>query len=98
MSGKWKSAIQRLQQANIRALWGGLGAALIIFIIFTLAFAKERQTASEALEAAEMAAQNDHYCQRFNFIPGTENHRSCVDEIQSLRASIQKRTDEKYSF
>ena len=89
--------IQRLYDEVHRALWAGLVAIFLCFPIM-LPRLQESRAAYEAQVATEISAENDFYCRRFQFIPGTEAYRSCLDDLGILRASAEKRLAADYEF
>ena len=90
--------IQRVHTDVNKALWTGLITVLIFFAVFTLPHIEQNQAAHRAAEAAEILTENDAYCRHWNFVPGTNAYRSCLDDVQTLRASIEKRLNEEYEF
>jgi hypothetical protein len=73
------------------ALWSGLIAALIMFGLFVAPNMKALQADWQAARAAELSSENDSYCRRWRFVPGTHDYRSCLDDLHALRSSIEKR-------
>jgi hypothetical protein len=77
-------------EANL-ALWSGLIAFLIMFGFFVAPNIRAYQAAAEAEKRSELSAENDMYCRRWNFVPGTAAYRACLDDLQALRTSIERR-------
>jgi hypothetical protein len=98
MAAKPLPVIQRLHTDVSTALWAGLTAVLVFFAVFTLPHIEQNQASYRAAKAAEISAENDVYCRHWNFVPGTDVYRSCLDDLQTLRRSIEKRTLEDYEF
>jgi hypothetical protein len=71
------------------ALWSGLVAFLIMFTVFVAPNLRAYQAAYEAVRASEISSENDMYCRRWNFIAGTNAYRSCLDDLHTLRKSIE---------
>jgi hypothetical protein len=90
--------IQRVHTDVNKALWTGLITVLIFFAVFTLPHIEQNQAAYRTAIAAEISEENDAYCRRWNFVPGTSVYRSCLDDLQALRSSIEKRVLEDYEF
>jgi hypothetical protein len=90
-SGWWISLARRLYDEAHIALWAGLVAFLIMFGLFVAPNLRATQAAWQAHKDAELSAENDMLCRRWNFVPGTNAYRSCLDDLQMLRASIDKR-------
>lgn len=94
----WMPLMRRMHHEINTALWACLIAALVFFTVFTFPHIKERQAAYEANVAAEISAENDAYCRRFNLVPVTDAYRSCLDDLQRLRMSIAKRIAADFDF
>ena len=80
------------------ALWASLTAFVIFFAVAVLPGIREHQAAYQAALSSEISAEADYYCRRFTFVPGTLAYRSCLDDLQSLRASAQKRLAAQLDF
>jgi len=89
---------RRVQVETSRALWAALTATLIFFTVFTLPHIRENQTAYRIAHEAEISAENDAYCRRWNFAPGTDVYRSCLNDVIALRASIKKTLADELDF
>jgi hypothetical protein len=98
MLKQWMPPIGRVYDQINTALWGGLIAFLLFFAVVVLPHVKKDQAAYEAGVAAEISAENDSYCRRFRFVPATDAYRSCLDDLQRLRMSIEKRVAADYEF
>jgi hypothetical protein len=98
MAVKSLPVIQRVHTDVNKALWTSLTAVLIFFAFFTLPRIEQNQAAYRTAKAAEISAENDVYCRRWKFVPGTDAYRSCLDDLQTLRASTEKRFNEEYDF
>ena len=90
--------VQRVHAEINTALVAGSAAVLVFFVVFTLPYIHQNQAAYRAAEATEISAENDAYCRRWNFMPGTDVYRSCLDDLQTLRGSIEKRVLEDYEL
>jgi hypothetical protein len=94
----WIPVIRRaLFEINV-ALWSGLIAALCVFGLFIAPNIKDYQAAYEAERAAEASSENDLYCRRWHFVPGTDAYRSCLDDLHALRKSIENKLAAEYAF
>lgn len=71
---------------------------MIFFTAFTFPHIRENQKAYRAAETAAISAENDAYCRQWRFAPGTVLYRSCLDDLITLRASVQKRLADEYEF
>jgi hypothetical protein len=87
--------IRRLHFEINLALWSGLIAILMMFSLFVAPNIRATQAAYEAARASQASSENDMYCRRWNFTPGTVPYRSCLDDLLTLRASIEKRLAEE---
>ena len=98
MTAKFMPVIERAYDAINTALWGGLVAFSLFFAIVGLPQLKAGWTAQETQTAAEIAAENDSFCRRFQFAPATDAFRSCLNGLNRLRASVERRIAEQYDF
>lgn len=81
-----------------KALWASLTAFVIFFAVVVLPGIRQHQAAYQAALSSKTSAEADYYCRRFTFVPGTLAYRSCLDDLQSLRASAQKRLAAQLDF
>ena len=84
---------RRHSKLNI-ALCSILGMFVIGFFAFLLPHVRAAQAFHLAAVDAEISAENNRYCERWGFRSGTNEYRSCVDDLQQLRASIAKRLND----
>ena len=98
MPGLWILIIRRACFEINVALWSALIAALCIFGLFIAPNIRNYQAAYEAESAVERSSENDLYCRRWHFAPGTEAYRSCLDDLHALRKSIENRLAAEYAF
>ena len=86
----------------LRSLYREINASLTAFGIFfavtVLPGIRQHQAAYQAALSSKISAEADYYCRRFTFVPGTSAYRSCLDDLQSLRASAQKRLVPELDF
>jgi len=75
-----------------------LTAFVIFFAVLVLPSIRQHQAAYQAALSSKISAEADYYCRRFTFVPGTSAYRSCLDDLQSLRASAQKRLVPELDF
>jgi hypothetical protein len=94
MSSNTTTFLQRLHsQINI-AFWSLFVAFSITFFAFLLPHVRAAQASHLAAVDAEISAENNRYCGHWGFHPGTNEYRSCLDDLQQLRASIRKRLED----
>lgn len=98
MPEKWMQLIRRLHFEINLALWSGLIAFLVVFGLFVAPKIKASQAAWQAARAAELSSENDMYCRRWHFVPGTAAYRSCLDDLHALRSSIENRLTVESDF
>ena len=94
----WMLIIRRAHFEINVALWSGLTAALCIFGLFIAPNIRNYQAAYEAEKATEISFENDQYCRRWHFAPGTDAYRSCLDDLHALRKSIENRLEAENAF
>jgi hypothetical protein len=90
--------IQRLHFEVNLLIWSGVVSFLIVFGLFVALNIRANQAAWQAARAAEVSSENDVYCRHWNFNPGTDEYRSCLDDLHGLRKSIEKRFVEDNEF
>src|SRR5512142_2799172 len=98
MSEKWMLLVRHLHFETNLLLWSGLIAFLVIFGLFLEPNIRAYQAAFEAVRSSELSSENDMYCRRWNFVRGTNAYRSCLDDLHSLRKSIEKRAAAENDF
>ncbi len=98
MPEKWMLLVRRLQFETNLLLWSGLIAFLVTFGLFLGPNIRAYQAAFEAVRASELSSENDMYCRRWNFVPGTNAYRSCLDDLHTLRKSIENRAAAENDF
>jgi hypothetical protein len=98
MSKNWMPLIRRLHFEIHLAFCSGMVALLIMFALFVAPNIRAYQAAYEAVRASELSSENDMYCRRWNFIAGTNAYRSCLDDLHTLRKSIENRAADENDF
>src|SRR3569832_302206 len=98
MQGKKMTLLRSLYGEINKALWASLTAFVIFFAVFVLPGIRQHQAAYQAALSSEISAEEDYYCRRFTFVPGTSAYRSCLDDLQSLRTSAEKRFAAEFDF
>jgi len=98
MEGKKMTLLRSLYWEINKALWASLTAFVIFFAVLVLPGIRQHQAAYQAALSSKISAEADYYCRRFTFVPGTSAYRSCLDDLQSLRASAQKRLVPELDF
>jgi len=98
MQGKKMTLLRSLYWEINKALWASLTAFVIFFAVLVLPNIRQHQAAYRAALSSEISAEADYYCRRFTFVPGTSAYRSCLDDLQSLRASTEKRIAAEVDF
>ena len=98
MQGKKMTLLRSLYWEINKALRASLTAFVIFFAVLVLPGIREHQAAYQAALSSKLSAEADYYCRRFTFVPGTSAYRSCLDDLQSLRASAEKRFAADFEF
>ncbi len=98
MLEKWMPLIRRMRFETNLMLWSGLIGFLIVFGLFVAPNIMAYQAAYEAVRTSELSSENDIYCRRWNFVPGTSAYRSCLDDLHTLRKSIENRAAAENDF
>jgi hypothetical protein len=98
MEGKKMTLLRSLYWEINKALWASLTAFVIFFAVLVLPGIRQHQAAYQAALSSKISAEADYYCRRFTFVPGTRAYRSCLNDLQSLRASAQQRFAAEFDF
>ena len=72
------------------ALWAILAAGLIYFAVFVAPKLPELQAAAERLRLHDIANENEAYCAKWRMGAGTSAHNECIEDLQELRAHIER--------
>lgn len=72
------------------ALWAILMAGLIYFAVFVAPKLPEFQAAAERLRLHDIANENEAYCAKWGMGAGTPVHNECLEDLQELRAHIER--------
>jgi hypothetical protein len=75
------------------ALWSMLLVAIIFFCLFTLPKIRQTQGQREVQQVQAIAAENRHYCEKWDFPLGTDKYTACTLDLQELRAKIEQRVN-----
>jgi len=70
-------------------LWTMLAAFAVYFLVFVAPKIPENRVQAELKQHQEIADENQAYCAKWQMGPGTAMHNDCLDDLQTLRASIQ---------
>ena len=88
--GRTMELVSRVYDEIHLALWAILAAFLIYFALFVAPKLPELQAAAERLRLHEIANENEAYCAKWRMGPGTSVHNECLEDLQELRAHIEK--------
>lgn len=80
------------------ALWAILTAFLIYFAVFVAPKVSEFQAAAERLRLDAIAHENEAYCAKWGVGAGTPGHNECLEDLQELRANIERQRQEDAFF
>lgn len=87
--------VHRIYDAVHVALWAGLCAAVLVFLIVVAPQMPNLQAAAETKRLLEVAAENEHYCENWGMLAGSTKHAQCILDLQDLRAKIKLRIAEE---
>ena len=88
--GRTMALVSRLYDEVHLALWAILAAFLIYFALFVAPTLPEFQAAAERLRLHDIANENEAYCAKWRMGPGTSVHNECLEDLQELRAQIER--------
>jgi hypothetical protein len=80
------------------ALWAGLVAFVIYFLINVVPNLPEMTRRAESMRALKIAAENRSYCERWGMKQGTREHALCTIDLQELRTSIERNLSDEGVF
>lgn len=95
--GSWRIAgtfVGHLYDAVHMALWATLVAVVLFLSVFTLPKLPEMQARAALERAAEIAAENSFYCEKWGFTPASHQHTMCTVDLQHIRKKIEQRSAE----
>ena len=72
------------------ALWAGLTAFVIYFVIFIAPNVPEIARRAESIRAMNNAAENSSYCEKWGMKRGTHEHTLCAMDLQEFRKKIEQ--------
>ncbi len=72
------------------ALWAGLLAFVVYFLIDIVPNLPEMTRRAESLRTLQIAAENHAYCEKWGMKQGTQAHTRCTIDLQAFRQSIQR--------
>ena len=70
------------------ALWAGLLAFVLCFLIHVAPNLLEMTRHAESMRILKIAAEDRAYCENWGMKPGTHAHARCTIDLQALRKSI----------
>ena len=79
-------------------LWAMLAAFAVYFLVFVAPKIPEIRVQAELKQRQEIAEENQAYCAKWQMGPRTAMHNHCLDDLQTLRASIQTQLEADTSF
>ena len=85
-----RSVVKRAYDTVEIALWGGLLAFVIFFIVFVAPNVPKTQAIQEAARLHALGEEQEHYCEKWGKQAGTREHASCVLDLQEYRATIER--------
>jgi hypothetical protein len=80
------------------ALWAGLVAFVIYFLINVVPNLPEMTRRAESMRALKIAAEKRSYCERWGMKQGTREHALCTIDLQELRTSIERNLSDEGVF
>jgi hypothetical protein len=72
------------------AVWGVCGALAVVALTM-IQKAPDVRAAADSRHAAEIAAENRGYCEKWGMRAGTREHAACTFDLDELRARHDKR-------
>ena len=70
------------------------GAAVVLFLLLHWPEISQAHSRAVALFEAELAHQDEVYCQKWGLKPGTHEHTLCTLDLKQLRSDYERRLTE----
>lgn len=83
-------AIRKTYDTIEYALWAILAAFVIYFLIYSAFNMPEMMRRAESARAADHAAENSSYCEKWGMKPGTHEYTLCTMDLQEFRKQIER--------
>jgi hypothetical protein len=89
-SSKTMIVIRQVYDWVESALWAGLVAFVIYFLINVVPNLPEMTRRAESMRSLKIAAENRSYCEKWGMKQRTQEHALCTIDLQELRTSIER--------
>ena len=90
--------VHRMYDTVETALWSGLVAFVIYFVVVVAPQIPKNSAMQEAMRLQARAAEFDSYCEKWGKRAGTREHALCVLDLQAFRAEIERQYADAISF
>lgn len=98
MKADIRAIAQRIYDTVETALWSGLVAFVVYFVVFIAPQMPKNRAIEEAARLHAIAAEHDYYCEKWAKPAGTREHALCVLDLQEFRSNIEHEFSETNSF
>ena len=85
-----RAIAQRAYDTVEIALWAGLLAFVIFFVVFVAPSVPKNQAIQETARLHALGDEQEHYCEKWGKRAGTREHALCVLDLQQYRATIER--------
>jgi hypothetical protein len=96
--GRTMGLVSRIYDEVHLALWAILVGGLSYFAVFVAPKVLEFQAAAERLRLQNIANENEIYCAKWRMGAGTSAHDGCIEDLQELRAHIERQNQLDAAF
>lgn len=93
-----REILSRIYDEVHAALWAGLAAFLIFFMVVIVPKLPEARAKAESQRILEIAAEHSFYCNKWGMGVGTKGYAQCIRDLQVFRAVVEKRVADETSF
>ena len=93
-----REILSRVYDELHAALWAGLAAFLIFFIVIIVPKLLEARARAESQRILDIAAEHNFYCDKWGMGVGTKGYAQCIRDLQAFRANVEKRIAGEMSF
>ena len=75
------------------ALWAALCAFILYTVVVVIPGIPATRAQMQRQQAAEIAAENRFYCERWGMPAGSHRYLLCTFDLQKIRANVERRDD-----
>lgn len=93
-----REILHRVYDEVHAALWAGLAAFLVFFIVVIAPKLPAARARAESQRILEIAAEHNFYCDKWGMGVATKRYAQCIRDLQAFRANVEKRVADEMNF